>query len=219
MTVEEAYAAPLGSNPDRPWCALSMVASIDGSTVVSGVSGGLGDETDRSIFLRLRALADVIIVGSATVRAENYGPPSKPGQRIGVVTARGNVDTDSELFTSGAGFLIASEAADLGGADGIDTIRVGRTQVDLARAVTRLEELLGPTATVQVEGGGRLNGAALDAGILDELNITTAPVAVGGGGPRLAAGAAEGVHGFELAQIAVDDQSYVFSRWVRRRSG
>jgi len=29
---------------------------------------------DRQVFALLRALADVVLVGAATVRAENYGP-------------------------------------------------------------------------------------------------------------------------------------------------
>jgi hypothetical protein len=62
------------AGPDRPYVVVNMVASIDGVTAVDGVSKALGSPTDRAIFLRLRDLADAIVVGAATARAERYGP-------------------------------------------------------------------------------------------------------------------------------------------------
>ena len=88
-----------------------MVASIDGSTVIDSNSRGLSSKTDQEVLLTLRELADVLIVGAATVRIEGYGPPRKPGQRVGVVSRRGDVDATSPLFTSGAGFLILPDDA------------------------------------------------------------------------------------------------------------
>ena len=70
---------------------------------------------------------------------------------------------------------------------------------------------------VQAEGGAILNGALLDADVIDEINLTTSPVAVGGTGPRLAAGAGNLAHRFDLAQLAIDDQSFLYARWLRRR--
>ena len=41
-SVDEAYDSPLGQgSPQRPWVQLSMVSSLDGSTVVDGTSGAL----------------------------------------------------------------------------------------------------------------------------------------------------------------------------------
>ena len=75
-----------------------MVASIDGSTVVDQRSAALSSPTDSEVLHTLRELADVIIVGAATVRIEGYGPPHKPGQRVGVVSRTGNVDVSTRLF-------------------------------------------------------------------------------------------------------------------------
>ncbi|HYN33432.1 MAG TPA: dihydrofolate reductase family protein [Ilumatobacteraceae bacterium] len=216
IAVADAYASPLGRRPDRPWVGLCMVASIDGSTVVGGNSAGLSSPTDAAVVFQLRAIADVIVVGAGTVRDEGYGPPRKPGQRIGVVTRSGDVDLSSALFTSGAGFVITTEDATFDTA-GIDVVRAGTGAVDFVAAVARLRLLDPACGVVQAEGGATLNGALLDADVIDEINVTTSPAAVGGTGPRLAAGAGNHQHRFDLAQLAIDDQSFVYARWLRRR--
>ena len=133
--------APRHRVGDRPWVGLCMIASLDGSTVVAGKSGGLSNPDDVAVLATLRRAADAIVVGASTVRQEGYGPPKKAGQRIGVVSASGNVDPASELFRSGAGFLIMPE-------DGppppraIEVVRAGRGRVDLALALARLDEVM-----------------------------------------------------------------------------
>ena len=66
IDLAEAYAFPVG----RSWVRAIFVASIDGAATVDGRSGGLGNETDRRIFALQRALADVVLVGAGTARAE-----------------------------------------------------------------------------------------------------------------------------------------------------
>ena len=94
--------------PDRPWILVNMIASIDGATALEGTSGGLGGPGDRAVFSVIRGLADVILVGGATVRAEHYGPPRRPDQTIAVVT-RGDMDWTTPLFTSGSGMAVLPE--------------------------------------------------------------------------------------------------------------
>lgn len=215
VSIETAYTSALGSHPDRPWVGLSMVASIDGSTVVDGASAGLSSDNDSGVMLRLRALADVIVVGAGTAAGEGYGPPSKAGQRIGVVTRGGSVDTSTELFTSGAGFVITTTTAEFE-ERGVDVIRVGDEEVDLDAALRAIPDVAPGTAFVQLEGGPALNGAFAEADLLDELNLTTSPAIVGGDGPRLVANAGDLSLRYELVQLAVDDEAFVFSRWRRR---
>lgn len=217
VSLEEAYTGPLGSHADRPWVALCMVASVDGSTVVGGASAGLSSDNDSGVLIRLRALADVIIVGAGTAGGEGYGPPSKPGQRIGVVTGRGSVDTSSELFASGAGFVITTIETTFE-ERGVDVLRVGTDRVDLSDAIRRIPEICPGATFVHAEGGAALNGALASADLLDEMNLTTSPAVVGGDGPRLISGAGELSARYELAQLALDDESFMFSRWRRRRA-
>lgn len=214
VTVRSAYTATRTPHSDRPWIGLCMVSSLDGSIAVEGASGDLGNPNDLDVLLTLRSIADMILVGAGTARGEGYGPPTKQGQRIGVVTNSGNVDLATELFASGAGFVITNEAATIDDAR-VDVLRSGAERVDIAGAVTRLHEIDPNVAYVQAEGGAGFNGSLLDADVIDELDLSLSPHLAGGAGPRLTAGASEGLRGFELAHLLADSDGFVFSRWIR----
>jgi riboflavin biosynthesis pyrimidine reductase len=217
IDVDDAYGEPLGSRQDGPWVGLCMVASIDGSTAVDGNSAKLSSPTDSAVLARLRRLADVIVVGAGTVRDEGYGAPAKQGQRIGVVTHSGRLDFDAELFSSGAGFVITSADGAPDVPSGIDVVRAGDDDIDLTAAIRQLRTFSGEHGYVQVEGGAALNGALFARDLIDEINITTSPATFGGSGPRVAAGAPPHAHRFDVAQLAIDDESFVYTRWLRRR--
>ncbi len=209
VTARECYDVARPRPANRPWIGLCMVASLDGSTVVDGRSGGLSSAADSEILQTLRELADVIIVGAGTVRAEGYGPPRKSGQRVGVVTRTGRVDVRTPLFTSGAGFLILPEsvATDVK----VDTVRAGSTALDLRVAVAQLEGDF-----IQAEGGAHLNATLAELDLIDELNLTISPVLSGGDGPRLMNGAMPLVHRMRLGHVLEDD-AFLFTRYLRRR--
>lgn len=216
-TVGDAYAVERPRQGDRPWIGLCMVTSLDGSVVVDGGSGGLGNPNDLEVLLTLRRLADMIIVGAGTVRGEGYGPPDKPGQRIGVVTNSGRVDLDSPLFTSGAGFVITAERTEIDESR-VEVLRAGTDEVDVHTAVTRLDSIRPNLRYVQAEGGPGLNGSLVDADVVDEIDLTLSPHLVGGDGPRLATGASERLRRFRLEQMLVDDEGFVFGRYLRERA-
>src|SRR6187402_463068 len=66
----EAYALP---SPAATRVRMNFVQSADGAATVDGRSGPLGGDTDRALMQVLRTMADVIVVGAGTVRAEGYG--------------------------------------------------------------------------------------------------------------------------------------------------
>jgi riboflavin biosynthesis pyrimidine reductase len=208
LTVREAYDVPRPRPAGRPWLGVCMVSSIDGTTVIDSNSRGLSSKTDQEVLLTLRELADVLIVGAATVRIEGYGPPRKKGQRVGVVSRRGDVDTTSSLFSSGAGFLILPDDAP---PTSIDSIRAGRGEVDFAAALSKLD-----ADFVQAEGGAQLNGALSGADVIDELNLTISPQLAGGDGPRVTSGNAQISRKMQLAHVLEDD-GFLFTRYLRAR--
>ena len=206
--VRAAYDVPRPRPAGRPWITLCMVASVDGSTVVDQRSSSLSSPADTEVLLTLRSFAQIILVGAATVRLEGYGPPRIPGQRVGVVSRRGEVDLDRPLFTSGAGFLVLPEdAPELP----VETVRAGIGRVDLAAAVARLD-----ADVVQAEGGAALNAALADADLLDEVDLTVSPQLVGGDGPRVVQGAPPLSRPMRLAHVLEDD-GFLFTRYVRAR--
>ncbi len=112
MVAADARPAPGG----RPWVLVNMVASLDGAITIADRSGGLGGPADKAMFSALRGVADVVMAGAGTVRAEGYGParPSTPSgpcagaaeaevPRIAVVTRSLDLDLATPLFTEAVG--------------------------------------------------------------------------------------------------------------------
>lgn len=209
LTVDEAVTHERPRHPSgRAWLMLCMVTSLDGSTVVDGRSGGLSHPVDAALLGALRRQADMVLVGAGTVRAESYGPPRRPGQRIVVVSRTGAVDFSSPLFTSGSGLLaLPTDAPEVP----VPSVRAGTGSVDLAGVVAQLD-----AQVIQVEGGPSLNATLAAADLIDELNVTVAPMLTGGDGPRLTAGAPALTHRLRLAQLA-EHEDYLFMRWLRHR--
>ena len=77
---------------------------------------------------------------------------------------------------------------------GIPYLVVGEHRVDLPAALRLLGQLLG-VRTIVCTGGGRLGGALLRAGLVDEIDIDVLPIAIGGRGtPALFDAAPLGPH-------------------------
>jgi len=230
----DVYEDPRRRQPrDRPYVFLNMVSSADGGTVVDGVTEKLGGAADRHIFLLLRSLADGILVGAQTVRAEGYGPPriraefaadrADRGQselpRIAVVSRSLGLDFESSLFTDGRSkpFVLAPAGADpqrLQRAEAVaDVIAVGEDELDLRAALEILSQQ--GIAALLCEGGPTLNAALLERGLVDELCLTVAPSLVGGGGGARIMGAAalDGLVGLELASV-LEDEGALFLRYI-----
>lgn len=202
----DAHRAPVGS---RPWVVVNMIASADGATTdEGGRSGGLGGPADREVFMALRSLADVIVAGGNTVRAENYGPPRTPaaledarrrrGQaarpRIAVVSASLRLDPSMRLFAEpnvSKPIVITIGEADRDARRKLETVAdvvvAGDRQLDWTTAFEQLRAAAG-AGVVVVEGGPIVNGQLWAEDLVDELCLTVAPVLAGGVAPRIANG-------------------------------
>jgi riboflavin biosynthesis pyrimidine reductase len=205
-SLRECYDVPRPKPPGRPWVALCMVASLDGSTVVGGTSRFLSNPVDQELLLTLRTLVDVVVVGASTARKEGYGPPRSPNLRLAVVSRSGDFDFDAPIWQSDRSLLIMPE-------DGpevpVPTIRAGVGDVDLAAALAQLD-----ADVVQAEGGASLNGQLAAAGLVDELNLTISPQLAGGVGPRLLDRAPDLAQRMQLVHVLEDD-GFLFARYVR----
>src|SRR5688572_1965899 len=65
---DDDLLAPL----DHEGVRVNFVSSVDGAATRDGLSGGLGGAADERYFELLRRVADVVLVGAGTVRAEGY---------------------------------------------------------------------------------------------------------------------------------------------------
>lgn len=234
----EVYAYPDG----RPWLRANMVASVDGAATVEGRSGGLSAPADKRVFGLLRDLADVVLVGAGTVRAEGYAAVTRSEARIArrrrrgltdtpaiaVVSASLDLDPTGPLFTGAPTRTVlvttepAARARGSSYADVAEVITTPGPRVDLARAVDALVATGRPR--ILCEGGPTLLGQVAAAGRLDELCLTVSPLLAGGYAPRTLAGPS--LHPPVPLRLAglLEDDGMLFCRWLTadgaaRRSG
>lgn len=215
VVLEDYYVGPRQPHPDRPYVIVGMISSVDGGTALDHSAAGLGNVNDQRALKAVRSLGDAIIVGSTTVEADGYGPPSKPGQRVGVLTRSGDLDYDAALFTSGAGFVIAPRTASV--PDGIDVVWAGDADLDIATAVRDLHTVYPGITTVVAEGGPTVNGFLFDADLVDEVCVTTAALLIGGGSFRIINTKGQDRRPLRLAHLLADEEDYLFARWVVER--
>jgi 5-amino-6-(5-phosphoribosylamino)uracil reductase len=225
-----AYPDPV---PATGWVRATMASSLDGAVAgADGLSRSVSSPVDRVVLSVLRGLADVVLVGAGTARAERYGPlAAKPefaerrragGQRpapaLAVVTRSGRLPGHAALFTGpDAAWVVTCAAADLGALAaraGERVLVAGDSDVDPAVAVARLAAR--GMRRVLLEGGPTLLGRAVAADRVDELCLSVTPVLVGGDGPRLAHGPASGVR-MQVAHL-VECDGTLLGRWYVQRS-
>jgi riboflavin biosynthesis pyrimidine reductase len=227
-----AYALPEGVGDDRPFVRCNMISTLDGAITVDGRSGMLGGPADRRVFQALRSLADVILVGAGTARAEGYGPvllaPELRAQRerrgqlpvppIALVTRSANLDWSSPLFTEAEvrPIVLTTIDCDPGerrrGQGVADFVVAGDARVDPAQV---LEHFHGAGyRSVLLEGGPRLNADVVHAGLLDELCLTLSPCLVAGDGPRVLAGDELGSPlGLAMVHL-LEEEGFLFGRFA-----
>ncbi|MGI8870957.1 MAG: dihydrofolate reductase family protein [Mycobacteriales bacterium] len=212
--LDELYAHP-APHDGSAWVRANMIVSVDGRTTVEGRSGGLGGDADRELLGLLRSLSDVILVGSATVRAEGYRPAKLRTERraarvaagrppypaIAVVSARLDLDLDADLYADPSTIVVTSENSDptrlSAVREGCQVLTTPGPSVDLAGAARTLAGLGRPR--VLCEGGPRLLASLVAAAALDELCLSVSPSLAGGDGPGLLAGLPPTVRALRLA--------------------
>ena len=160
-----------------------MVASLDGSISLDGLSGGLSNTADRKVLSTLRVASGCVLVAAGTVQSEGYGTPVSPDLTVAVVTNSGSLDWESPLFQSGQAVVITHRSATL--PDEIRSIRAGETSVDLIDAIDQLQTLVPNDGFVQLEGGPTLNASLHQLDLIDAINLTVSPQLIGGAGQRM----------------------------------
>ena len=177
---------------DRPFVFVNMVSTLDGRAQVRGRTRELGDEADLEMLLELRALADAVLIGTGTLRAEGYARLVGSEQRRARREAAGLAADPTAVLLSRTLDLPwdAGLFADAGqpvlvytGAEGeapetaapVEIVRLPEPSPAAALADLRRRGI----AALLCEGGPTLNSALLGAGLVDELFLTLAPLITG----------------------------------------
>jgi 5-amino-6-(5-phosphoribosylamino)uracil reductase len=234
LQIVPAEARP--AHADRPWLFTNMVTTLDGATAVDGLSGAIGDEDDAAMFRALRASADIILVGSRTTNVEAYRPPRRSAAVdraraaagrsdrpiIAIVSASLSIDIELELFADPTYRPIVFTVDDappdkrerLNAVADVRTIGTG--SVDLAGAMAHLAAA--GHQTVLSEGGPSINGQLIAADLIDEWNLTIAPMLASGGAARAAHGdPIPQLRSLQLDRCWLGDHA-MFCRWIRPES-
>ncbi len=182
--LREIYAAP-----STPWLRVNMISTIDGAaTGDSGLTGSINNTADKVVFELLRELADAVIVGAGTARAEGYPPLGKPTV---VVSRSGHVPEKMRDAEPGR-VLLATCSAAAGLAEARETLGdehvlvLGSHRVDLVALKSALVDR--GFGDLLCEGGPHLLRDLLDQGVADEVACTWVPRLVAGLHPRITDG-------------------------------
>lgn len=195
--------------PATPTVTAIAVTSMDGRGAIEGASGQLGNDTDATIFNTLRALADVVFVGTGTIVAEDYGPVEIPEhleavrQKLGrsehvamsTLSRSLDLDVESDFFTNAEANtpIIFTPTEDIFNSE--EETAAHENKVKKIESVgARVVKLPDPSVKaafawlaehgyrdIVVEGGPTMYREALQQGCVDEVFLTLSPTWVGNG--------------------------------------
>jgi riboflavin-specific deaminase-like protein len=216
VDLRAAYAVPEG-----PHVRVNFASSADGAVTVAGTSRALSSDADRDLFHLLRSLADVVLVGAGTVRAENYGGAREVDGHappVAVVSRSLGLNPAARFFTETVARPIVVTCADSPAeqrellAEVADVVVAGDSDVDIGTALDALADR--GLDHVLCEGGPHLFGTLLAARRVDELCLSLAPLLAGGRTGRIVAGLDdEVVTEMRLAHVLEDD-GHLFLRYA-----
>jgi 5-amino-6-(5-phosphoribosylamino)uracil reductase len=184
---------------ERPYTLLSCCVAIDGYIGDAASRLLLSNDADFDRVDAVRASCDAILVGAETVRVDNprllvrsdarredraaRGLPESPIKVT--VTRRAELDARADFFKAGDAEKIVY-CASPGAADARDRLGPVATVVDAGDSI-EMRTLSSDLAQrgverLMVEGGGTVHTQFLTDDIVDELQLTIAPVFVGDSG-------------------------------------
>jgi len=173
----------------RPFIRSKMAMSLDGRTAMaSGESKWITGPDARQDVQKLRARSSAILTGmgtvleddpALTVRPEGDWYPEKQAVRqpLRVVVGSQNIPQTAKLFDTDDTVLLATNSKNIDGKADVVILSQHDGHIDLTSLMTELAAR--EINEVMVEAGSILNGALLEAGLIDELIIYMAPKVMG----------------------------------------
>lgn len=187
--VRPRERAPAG----RPFVFVNMIATVDGRAARDGRTDTMGGDDDLELLLELRAIADAVLVGTGTLRAEGYDRLVRREQRrerrvaagyaedpLAVILSRGfDVPWEAGLFQAPEQPVLVYAGPDAGEPPAVPApVEVVRLEVPGLTEMLADLRARGVRALL-CEGGPKLHRALHAAGVVDELFLTIAPLVTG----------------------------------------
>jgi diaminohydroxyphosphoribosylaminopyrimidine deaminase/5-amino-6-(5-phosphoribosylamino)uracil reductase len=183
-----------------PFVTLKTALTLDGQIAAcAGSTTRITSSASREYVQRLRHAADALLTGIGTVLADDprltdrTGKPRRRRLLRAVVDTRLRLPLKSKLVKSAQDDVLVFTAQPLDSRKaralkraGVEIVRVParRGRVDLHAVIRELGRR--QTLNVIIEAGAELNGAALEAGIVDKMILIYAPKVMGTGGVPMA---------------------------------
>jgi riboflavin biosynthesis pyrimidine reductase len=229
VDVLETLFSERREHQGKPWVMLNMIESVDGATALKGGATALNDEDDRALFLALRSVADVVLVGAQTVRSEALGPVRMSDEmtryrreagfsdppRLAIITRSLDLDPTHRVFSdpSKRPIILTTEDAD------VSRLEAMRPVADVTQAPSLdgagIVRSLGDARVILCEGGPTVNSHLIAGGVVDEINLTVAPMFTLGESKRVAFGPElDPTITLVLDRVFLGDRS-LFLRYVR----
>jgi riboflavin biosynthesis pyrimidine reductase len=202
--------------PRTPWLRINLIASVTGSASGSdGTSETLTNPIDRRLLGVIRELADVVIVGAQSVRAEGYQQPKRA--RLAIVTRSGDlrghrIENAVEqpplvICPPAAAALVAESLPDAE----VIVVAIEAGEMLSATSIVAALRVRGHNSLV-CEGGPRLAAQFVDAGLVDEFCLTTSP-RIGGTVLPVLGTVAVSERAVTLTHLLCDESSALYARW------
>lgn len=179
----------------RPFVIMKTAMTLDGKiTSACGDSKWISGESSRHHVHITRNRVAAIMVGVNTVLEDNPCLTTRLGLKTCkdpvriIIDSKGRIPIESRVINveSAAGVILATTSAIDSEKEkqltdkGVNILKLGKPdgQVDLARLMDELYKL--EIDSLLLEGGGGLNAAALNSGIVDKVMFYIAPKFIGG---------------------------------------
>ncbi len=204
--VRVPVAAPKGAArrarpASRPFVLVNMAMSADGKIATANRAvSSFGSSRDQEHLYELRATVDAVMAGARTVDLNEIklgpGPARFREVRLDrrlaeynlrvIVSGSGSVDPKAAIFRHRFSpiILLTTGRASIKKLARLraladEVLVCGRTRIDFGRALIWLQERW-KVRRLLCEGGGELNAALFQAGLVDELHLTICPRIFGG---------------------------------------
>jgi riboflavin-specific deaminase-like protein len=185
---------------NRPFVVVTFAMTVDGKiTTRTFAPVDFTSRADKAHLFRQRSLGDAVLIGAGTLRQDNVrlGLPGTElrDERIArgqtpyplrvIVSNSGRIDPALKIFESNISPILIFSTAQMpkkfqDALGGRSTLHLGKGRsVDLAGMLQQLRHEY-KVRRVACEGGAELFRALLEHDLVDELNLTVAPLLFGG---------------------------------------
>ena len=170
-----------------------MISTVDGRAARDGRSSTIGGDADLQVLLDLRTRADAVLIGTGTLRAEGYDRLVRAEARRArrraeglaedplavLLSRRFDIPWEAGLFQAPRQPVLIYTGTEAGEPPDVPApVEVVRLEVPSLTAM--LADLsVRDVRNLLSEGGPTMHGALWAAGVVDELNLTIAPLITG----------------------------------------